>query len=161
MRSHKIQDADETRWREGFGNLPQVWSDTWIRTQSHRKGAEMSKITGGDWTAYTFQKSEDVRGAMVRIERPASDGMRANPDICEVFAIGDDGRRGGEMEANARLIAAAPELKDALADLVFDLAAIGFDSEDSVSGADAVEVICQHWKTLKAAIAQATGKGQK
>ena len=66
-----------------------------------------------------------------------------------------------EDEANARLIAAAPELKDALADLVFDLAAIGFDSEDSVSGADAVEVICQHWKTLKAAIAQATGKGQQ
>ena len=158
MRSHKIQDADETRWREGFGNLPQVWSDTWIRTQSHRKGAEMSKITGGDWTAYTFQKSEDVRGAMVRIERPASDGMRANPDICEVFAIGDDGRRGGEMEANARLIAAAPELLEAAKELLATHGDCLYDVLNPCGGAE-------HWGggeacetcKLRAAVVKATG----
>jgi hypothetical protein len=65
--------------------------------------------TPGPWEAYSFRASEDTRGAMVRVMRPETEGTRANPDICRVYAMGDDGRPGGEMEANARLIAAAPE----------------------------------------------------
>jgi hypothetical protein len=73
-----------------------------------------TKHTPGTWEAYSFRESEDVRGAMVRVMRPATDATRANPDICRVYAMGDDGRPGGEMEANARLIAAAPSMHEAL-----------------------------------------------
>ena len=81
--------------------------------------------TPGPWEAYTFRDSEDTRAARVRVIRPETPGVKANPDICHVYAIGDDGRPGGEMEANAQLIAAAPDLlaalqaaKKALADIL-------------------------------------------
>lgn len=68
--------------------------------------------TPGPWldVFYPAEPGRDVGKAFVWIHRDATDATCADPKICELFAMGDDGRAGGEMQANARLIAAAPEL---------------------------------------------------
>ena len=72
------------------------------------------KHTPGDWNVEIYQDSADTRAARVWTDRPETEGGKANPDICHVYAIGDDGRLGGEMEANAKLISASPDLIAAL-----------------------------------------------
>jgi hypothetical protein len=72
------------------------------------------KHTPGDWHIEIYQDSQDTRAARIWTDRPETEGCKANPDICHVYAIGDDGRPGGEMEANAKLIAACPDLLAAL-----------------------------------------------
>lgn len=70
--------------------------------------------TQGQWKTKFVNESDDVRTGYVYVERPENDSTKENPDICKVYAIGDDGRVGGEMEANARLIASAPLMLEAL-----------------------------------------------
>lgn len=55
--------------------------------------------------------------------------------------------------ADARLIAAAPELLEALKDLVSQLPEM--DADQPLPGADAVDVLCFVWPKIKAAIAKA------
>jgi hypothetical protein len=63
-----------------------------------------------------------------------------------------------ECDANAALIAAAPDLLARLESLLFDLDAIGYaDEDDEVSGAECVDVCSQHIESIRAAIAKATG----
>lgn len=55
--------------------------------------------------------------------------------------------------ADAALIVKAPDVRDALADLVRALDALGFaDSDADVSGADCVDTIAQHLPRLRASL---------
>lgn len=72
-----------------------------------------NSYTKGKWEVVFAKQKADVRTAFVFIQRPEGYGTKENPDICQVFAMGDDGREGEEMEANARLISAAPDLLEA------------------------------------------------
>ena len=81
-------------------------------------GETKDKHTPGDWNIDIYQDGQDTRAARIWTDRPETEGCKANPDICHVYAIGDDGRPGGEMEANAKLIAASPDLLAALQGLL-------------------------------------------
>ena len=72
----------------------------------------MSKHTGGEWSIEMYQKPNGEWYAMVWADVDERSGCTANPDICKVYAMGD-GRK-GELQANARLIAAAPDLLESL-----------------------------------------------
>jgi hypothetical protein len=117
------------------------------------------KHTPGDWHVEIYQDSADTRAARVWTDRPETDGCKANPDICHVYAIGDDGRPGGEMEANAKLIAAAPKLLACLREVVnMAIAAGGLRGDDVQYGlgtADWIEGMDKAIKTIRKARGEA------
>ena len=79
------------------------------------------------------------------------------PDTCAVGS-GDIEIATGLRRANARLIAAAPDLLAVMADLLADLDTIGFEcDDDDVAGTDCVDTVSQHIERARAAIAKATG----
>lgn len=115
------------------------------------------KYTEGPWNWKSYQESEDVRGAFVYVTRPAQGGCCANPDICRVYSMDDDGEPGGEMEANAHLISAGPELLEAcelsLRNVLSLLYLLPVDTDETTRASFRV------WQeTLSAAIAKAEGK---
>jgi hypothetical protein len=107
----------------------------------------MKMHTKGKWEVLFVNENVDVRGAYVRAIRPATDYTKENPDICHVFAIGDDGRAGGEMEHNARLIAAAPDMFE-----LFQRINRHLDSGGTIKPGNGIQ------DAIKAIIAKAEGK---
>ncbi len=106
----------------------------------------MSKHTPGPWYA---------TGKLTRYVEARIDGGL----IQEVAACGPtkaDGGYGPQQEANARLIAAAPDLLEALKELSRSF--IGTYSDDQRSD-DEINNHREHWERMaRAAIAKATGE---
>jgi citrate lyase beta subunit len=108
--------------------------------------SEMSRHTPGPWFLaekvegkHTVTNLRRIRSERERIEHGA---------VCEVYGIAD----GSEAHANARLIAAAPELLEALewcAETLAVFVADGSAAPESVIG--------KNLTTARAAIAKATG----
>lgn len=73
------------------------------------------KHTESVWTVKRFKSTEDTCNHM--IQSYANDDGRP-VDVCQVYPISDDGQDGGESHYNALLIAAAPELLEALNNLL-------------------------------------------
>jgi len=92
--------------------------------------------TPGPWLTADFNA-----GTMVYVERPETAETKADPDVCHVYPMGF-----GEREANARLIAAAPELLEALRVVVRILEL-----------AHCVDCKCKVCSIARAAIAKAEG----
>jgi hypothetical protein len=100
--------------------------------------------TPGPWEYVSkLSASENHKGFLVRTEKATRNGKWA---LAEVRPGDEDGRLG---EANARLIAAAPELLEALQEVADRLALHTKHSEDLVA----------HMRACKA-IAKATGSTQ-
>ena len=97
----------------------------------------MSKHTPGPWLIAESVVSRHAVTNMRRI-RSKNEGLEHGA-VCDVYGIQD----GSEASANARLIAAAPDLLDALKTIIEDI--------DSEFGTD-----CDYNKA-RAAIAKATG----
>lgn len=101
----------------------------------------MSKFTAGPWEFVPkLTASENHKGFFVRAEKTTRNGKWA---FAEVQPGDEDGKLG---EANARLIAAAPELLDALQELD--------NCISETRGTDATEALSK----ARAAIAKATGE---
>jgi hypothetical protein len=62
-----------------------------------------------------------------------------------------------DCEANARLIAAAPELLATLEAFAEEFPQLANDDEP-INGADAVDALCRLWPQINAAIAKAKGR---
>ena len=73
----------------------------------------MSKHTEGPWEIYTWADHMPHAGMPASIGESDDLGMEAD-DVCNMVQLEDD----QETWANARLIAAAPELLEALEDIV-------------------------------------------
>jgi hypothetical protein len=76
-----------------------------------------TKHTAGPWKFHASQATEDTYHHYVQ-GRAVSDGRTV--DIALIYPIDDDGQKGAESEANALLIATAPELLAALIELCAD-----------------------------------------
>ena len=63
-------------------------------------------------------------------------------------------KRAPEYAKNASLIAAAPEVYEALLSLTEALEGLGFGTDDDISGSDTVDTINCHWDSICAAIAK-------
>jgi len=96
----------------------------------------MSKHTQGPWHHAGY-----ARSMAFRVTKTPDD---ANGDICNVLA-GLAAKENGEVEANARLIAAAPDM----------LAALNFLNQCSAPMTGQQE---ECWKLVRAAIFKATGE---
>ena len=97
----------------------------------------MSKHTPGPWLIAESVVSRHAVTNMRRI-RSKNEGLEHGA-VCDVYGIQD----GSEASANARLIAAAPDLLDALIEIV--------------SADDAHELTQKHIESARAAITRATG----
>ena len=97
----------------------------------------MSKHTPGPWLIAESVVSRHAVTNMRRI-RSKNEGLEHGA-VCDVYGIQD----GSEASANARLIAAAPDLLEAL--------------QGIVSADDAHELTQKHIESARAAIAKATG----
>ena len=97
----------------------------------------MSKHTPGPWLIAESVVSRHAVTNMRRI-RSKNEGLEHGA-VCDVYGIQD----GSEASANARLIAAAPDLLDALIEIV--------------SADDSHELTQKHIESARAAIAKATG----
>lgn len=111
-----------------------------------------NKHTPGPWG---IDASLDKRTGMnIRTADPVYDGAEKGIRICRISRV--PGTRFGQMAANARLIAAAPEMLEAL------LAAV--DSIDCAKGGDGTGECscgyCQTRRQVQAAIRKATGGEQ-
>jgi len=91
----------------------------------------MSKHTPGPWT-------HEGQGDITGVENDTENGCVGPVDVCSVYLRTVDGRH----QANARLIAAAPTMLDALIECVGSLEMANFTEELAV---------------VNAAIAKATG----
>ena len=117
----------------------------------------MTQHTKGPWTAHIgeFSYADNVGS------RPVTFGEDENVGrICVVSAIADRKRNTPynapdlERDANARLIAAAPDLLEALRPLIHQLEMAYEDSEDAANAYGVTEDIAR----ARAAIARATGE---
>ena len=112
----------------------------------------VGKPTPGPWTV----ESPKIRHTEATIEAPYGEKpghlMIAHVDCVDGFL--------GSSEANAHLIAAAPDLYATLLDLRHALGYIGFGTDsDPVNGSEAVDLINEWLPRISAAIAKA-GKDQ-
>lgn len=82
---------------------------------------------------------------------------RRGKDGCICYGLYDENNEPSlkELEANAALIAAAPELLEALKALVQGLPEM--ETDESMSGGDVVEYLSAAWPNIKAAICKAEG----
>lgn len=105
----------------------------------------MTKHTPGPWAATRWQLFEPLCGVQIAV---SANDRRA---IALTGLEGDKDE--AESRANARLIAAAPELLAALKQIRADWAAIG----DERQAPDEINVN-EHWDAVDAAIAKAEGR---
>ena len=117
----------------------------------------MGKHTPGPWHFHMARNDGAVRTFWVNAEYEIPAGKRQHA-VCELYDVFHQGEHQADAEANARLIAAAPELlrscREALAssELWMDWDNVGGEHEGE---AEACASVVQR---LKAAIAKATGE---
>jgi hypothetical protein len=111
----------------------------------------MNKPTKGPWNARPFKMT---RGRVTELIIDSADWR----EMALVWCQEDDDDVIGSGEANARLMAAAPELLAALEELLPDLRCwcdVAFTSR----GKHQPNTLCRHEDGVKAAIAKARGQG--
>lgn len=121
----------------------------------------MSKHTPGPWTAFEARQSKDTHPSLgPRFEACVRVGAESNAGnaiaIVYMGAEGATSSRQGDVYANARLIAAAPELLSALE------AVLAFEDPDSLedqqTDARLRAARAEAWERAKDVIAKATGE---
>lgn len=129
-------------WLDGLWELD-IWSGRdWRRTRIHSsrweglmESAEMSDYTPGPWSADGYKIYTKDWDSLI--------GHTGNSDVPE-----------GEAVANARLIAAAPELLEALRQILSS----GIEPDDPRIDFLRVQVDKLDWEAARAAIAKAEGR---
>lgn len=107
-----------------------------------------AKHTHGPWTFSVQEQFGEVRFYVAQAE--GAPFTASYSDVSTLIAQTVSGERFRTQEANARLIAAAPELLDALRGLL----AL---EEENIRGCDDIDV-CAEVQFARAAIAKATGR---
>lgn len=102
-----------------------------------------AKHTPGPWTTFSYP---DHVAVVFRPEHPRRSGT-----VCDLTGIG------GEHDANARLIAAAPDLLDALESVNTMLNCVSQKSKEAPNG-NCDCYMCEAARLVKTAIAKAKGQ---
>lgn len=98
----------------------------------------MSRHTPGPWTVTRVSKSTILKDLYVS----------ASPERIARVVVPSTARDIREYEANARLIAAAPELMAAITKLEQDLRELGFGTDDPIPGDALVDLMNEHYPVL-------------
>ena len=73
-----------------------------------------TKHTPGPWSSLEYQANPDSKKWAISCLRPAKNGCRENPQVAICNEMGGSSIGEDEGRANARLIAAAPDLLEAI-----------------------------------------------